>query len=107
MSGGLLRLTCAVYCLLLVVYSIYCPLARTEERGAQPMPAHKISVTFLRDRDHGGKSSQTDDIAQRLVEFVNGAKHSLHIAIYDCRLSPSLAGVVIPALKSAADRGVD
>jgi phosphatidylserine/phosphatidylglycerophosphate/cardiolipin synthase-like enzyme len=71
------------------------------------MPAHKISVTFLRDRDHGGKSSQTDDIAQRLVEFVNGAKHSLHIAIYDFRLSPSLAGAVIPALKSAADRGVD
>ena len=41
-----------------------------------------IDVTFLRD----GEKGQAVKVAAQLAEFINAAKSSLHIAIYDFRL---------------------
>jgi phosphatidylserine/phosphatidylglycerophosphate/cardiolipin synthase-like enzyme len=66
-----------------------------------------IDVTFLRDLDNGGQKDQPIQIATALAEFISAAKVSLHIAIYDFRLTdPQLADPVINALKERADAGV-
>ena len=66
-----------------------------------------INVTFLRDLDYGGHKNQPLQIATLLAEFISAAKVSLHIAIYDFRLSnPKLSEPVISALKERADAGV-
>jgi phosphatidylserine/phosphatidylglycerophosphate/cardiolipin synthase-like enzyme len=65
-----------------------------------------IQVTFLRDIDNGGDKKQPGAIAHQFVEFVNGAKSSIHIAIYDFRLTPALGDAIITALKQKAEAGV-
>jgi len=65
-----------------------------------------IQVTFLRDIDNGGRKEQPQTIAHQFVEFVDAAKSSLHIAIYDFRLSPALGDSIIEALKQKAKSGV-
>ena len=65
-----------------------------------------IDITFLRDTRHGGAQAQPTEIASRLADFVEAATHSIDIAIYDFRLTDSLAGPVVSALIAAADRGV-
>lgn len=66
-----------------------------------------IDVTFLRDLDNGGQKDQPIKIANALAEFIRAAKVSLHIAIYDFRLTdPQLADPVINALKERANAGV-
>ena len=61
-----------------------------------------ISVTFLE------QDKQTPaQVAGQLAEFLNAAKTSLHIAIYDFRLSDLTAGAVVGALRSRAAAGVD
>ena len=66
-----------------------------------------INVTFLRDLDNGGQKDQPIEIATLLAAFIRKAKVSVHIAIYDFRLSdPKLADLVINALTERADAGV-
>jgi phosphatidylserine/phosphatidylglycerophosphate/cardiolipin synthase-like enzyme len=65
-----------------------------------------VEVMFLRDVQRGGAADQPQRVAQRLVDFVAAAAHSLDVAIYDFRLSDQLAGPVVGALREAADRGV-
>jgi len=68
----------------------------------------KIDVTFLRDLDNGGQQEQPSKVASQLAKFVNAAKSSLHIAIYDFRLQKQeLLDPVIEALKGRADAGIE
>jgi hypothetical protein len=63
-----------ISCALLAGYTVHRPVTHIQGREEpEPTPSNKISVTFLRDRDHGGTPSQADDIAQRLGEFISGA----------------------------------
>jgi phosphatidylserine/phosphatidylglycerophosphate/cardiolipin synthase-like enzyme len=65
-----------------------------------------IEVLLLRDIKHGGHQGQANDVAERFAAFVEDAKHSLDLAIYDFRLSPALAKPVVTALTDAAARGI-
>jgi phosphatidylserine/phosphatidylglycerophosphate/cardiolipin synthase-like enzyme len=61
-----------------------------------------IAITFLeQDRQ------QPQQIAGRLAEFVSAARASLHIAIYDFRLSDAVGAPVIQALRDRAAAGVE
>ncbi len=60
-----------------------------------------IAVTTLTD---GGQ--QPIEVAHRLGDFLNAAKTSLHIAVYDLMLGPDTDPVVIGAIEGAAKRGV-
>lgn len=63
-----------------------------------------IELTFLKQSD----SKQAVKIATELAAFIHAAKSSLHIAIYDFRLTkPEIANPVINALKERADRGIE
>lgn len=70
---------------------------------ATKQPLH---ITFLRDLENGGNKEQPQAIAQQFVEFVQAAKSSLHITIYDFRLTPALGDPIIQALKQQAAAGV-
>ncbi len=61
-----------------------------------------IAVTFL---EQGGQ--QPAAIAALLAEFLAAARSTLHIAIYDFRLSPAVAEPVVRALQERAAAGVD
>lgn len=66
-----------------------------------------VNVTFLRDLKHGGSAGQAQSVADQLAGFVEAARTSVDIAIYDFRLSDSArVSTVIGALTAAADRGV-
>jgi phosphatidylserine/phosphatidylglycerophosphate/cardiolipin synthase-like enzyme len=65
-----------------------------------------LEVTFLRDTAHFPSASQPADTAKMLAQFVQAAKSSLDIAIYDFKLSDGLGGTVADAFKSAAGKGV-
>jgi len=66
-----------------------------------------INVTFLTDIDRSKEKAQPQKIANQLAEFINAAKSSLHIAIYDFRLQEStLAEPIITALKRSSEAGV-
>ena len=61
-----------------------------------------INVTFLE------QDKQTPaQVAAQLADFLNAAKTSLHVAIYDFRLSDATAGPVVQALQGRAAAGVD
>lgn len=61
-----------------------------------------IAVTFLE------QDKQTPaQIAAQLADFLNAAKKSLHVAIYDFRLGDAAAGPVVQALRGRAAAGVD
>jgi phosphatidylserine/phosphatidylglycerophosphate/cardiolipin synthase-like enzyme len=53
-----------------------------------------------------GKQSP-DNVADRLAEFLSAARTSLHVAIYDCRLSDGPSGAVVQALEARAAAGVE
>jgi phosphatidylserine/phosphatidylglycerophosphate/cardiolipin synthase-like enzyme len=66
-----------------------------------------IDLTFLRDIENGGRQEQPLEIATLLAEFISAAKVSLHIAIYDFRLTdPNLSDPVINALLERAKAGI-
>ncbi len=65
-----------------------------------------IQLTLLRDVENGGKSEQPQAIAQQFVEFINAAKSSIHICIYDFRLTPALGDPILEALKQQAKAGI-
>jgi phosphatidylserine/phosphatidylglycerophosphate/cardiolipin synthase-like enzyme len=66
-----------------------------------------VTVTFLRDRKHGGDAFQAKAVADQLAAFVEAATSSVDVAIYDFRLAdPGLISTVIGALTAAANRGV-
>jgi len=54
-----------------------------------------------------GASGQADKVAQALAEFISGAQKSLHIAIYDFRLSDKLTVPVLDAIRDRAKAGVE
>ncbi len=62
-----------------------------------------IETTFLTQ----GASGQGQKMAQTLAQFISGAQKSLHIAIYDFRLSDGLREPVINAIKERANAGVE
>jgi phosphatidylserine/phosphatidylglycerophosphate/cardiolipin synthase-like enzyme len=61
-----------------------------------------IEATFLSQGDQ-----QPQQIAQLLSEFLAAARSTLHLAIYDFRLSDPLAAPVIQALRQRAAAGVE
>ena len=66
-----------------------------------------ISTLFLRDTRFGGRSDQLSKVAAALAVFVQGAKSSIDVAIYDFRLDqPDAAAEVVDALTSASSRGI-
>src|SRR4051794_27125159 len=66
-----------------------------------------LSVTLLRDAEHGGDLDQPQAVADQLAAFFDEARSSIDIAIYDFRLTePGLAKTLPDALTSAAGRGV-
>jgi phosphatidylserine/phosphatidylglycerophosphate/cardiolipin synthase-like enzyme len=72
--------------------------------GADPAAPR---ITFLRDTRCGGDAGQPQQIAQQLLAFIQGAQKSLHIAIYDFRLSPALGNPIVQALSARAAAGVE
>ncbi|WP_137816961.1 phospholipase D-like domain-containing protein [Gandjariella thermophila] len=68
--------------------------------------AAPMDVTFLRDIKHGGPADQPTAVAAELAAFVDAAQSALLVAIYDFRLSDTLAAPVVAALTGAARRGV-
>jgi len=68
-----------------------------------------LRVTLLRDIDHGGQPSQPDQVAGQFLEFIQAAKTSLHLAIYDFRLSPQgkYYAPIVNALSERAQAGVE
>jgi phosphatidylserine/phosphatidylglycerophosphate/cardiolipin synthase-like enzyme len=62
-------------------------------------------VIELRTLTDGGQTSL--DIAHAVASFLDGAQHSLALALYDVRLHAETAEVVKRALVGARDRGVD
>src|SRR4029077_18667375 len=85
------------------------PSTAIAKKKATPSPITKgkVQTIFLRDISHGGKSTQPQAIADHLTAYVNGAKDSIHIAIYDFRLTPTLGDHFVNALISRANAGVD
>jgi hypothetical protein len=67
----------------------------------------QIDITFLQDVDHGGAASQPASIASLITGFCKQAQQTLHIAIYDFRLSPALGDELIQTLIDRANAGVD
>jgi phosphatidylserine/phosphatidylglycerophosphate/cardiolipin synthase-like enzyme len=65
-----------------------------------------IDVLLLRDTQHGGEAGQAQTVVTRFADYVASATHSLDLAIYDFRLSETLASTVVGALTAAAERGV-
>ncbi len=61
-----------------------------------------ISATFL---EQGAQSPA--QVAALLAEFLGAAQASLHLAIYDFRLTDSLAGPIVEALRKRSAAGVD
>jgi phosphatidylserine/phosphatidylglycerophosphate/cardiolipin synthase-like enzyme len=68
-----------------------------------------IQATLLHDIEHGGKFDQPDQVVSQLVEFIQAAQHSLHLAIYDFRLNPhgKYYTPIVNALRERAQAGVD
>jgi phosphatidylserine/phosphatidylglycerophosphate/cardiolipin synthase-like enzyme len=61
-----------------------------------------IVETFL---EEGGQEPSV--VAELLAEFLSAAQASLHLAIYDFRLSDALAAPIVGALRERAKAGVD
>jgi phosphatidylserine/phosphatidylglycerophosphate/cardiolipin synthase-like enzyme len=76
--------------------------AQAEEDGWHPAHPTTIETRTLSD---GGQAAAT--VAVWLAAFVDEARHSLAIALYDFALSEATAGPVIAAIRRAAGRGVD
>jgi phosphatidylserine/phosphatidylglycerophosphate/cardiolipin synthase-like enzyme len=61
-----------------------------------------FTVTFLEEQ-----GQPPVDVAAALADFLAAARTSLHLAIYDCRLSDALAAPVLTALRDRAAAGVE
>jgi phosphatidylserine/phosphatidylglycerophosphate/cardiolipin synthase-like enzyme len=61
-----------------------------------------ITTTFL---EQGGQAPAT--VAARLADFLAAARSSLHLAVYDFRLSDAVAAPVVQALRDRAAAGVE
>lgn len=60
-----------------------------------------LAVRFLAEHEQTAKA-----IAESFAEFVHGAQKSLDLAVYDMRLSPEVARIVVMALAERAQAGV-
>jgi len=56
--------------------------------------------------NNAAADEQSTAVATRLVKYIEGAKHSLHLAIYDFRLGDALGKPVVDALIKKAAAGV-
>src|SRR5207248_2836684 len=65
-------------------------------------PPMTIAVTFLEQ----GKQTPTQ-VAAQLAEFLEAARTSLHLALYDFRLGDAVAAPVVEALRRRAAAGVE
>src|SRR6478735_9291848 len=65
-----------------------------------------LSVEFLRDTRHGGDAGQPGRVAGLLAGFLDAARRSVDIAVYDFRLDSPLDAPVVDAINAAARRGV-
>ncbi len=73
-----------------------------------------IESTFLVDQgwpeyptSNKAADEQAVAVAQRLFDFIKAAEHSLHIAIFDFRLSDALGDMIVQLLKTKAANGVE
>jgi phosphatidylserine/phosphatidylglycerophosphate/cardiolipin synthase-like enzyme len=66
-----------------------------------------IDTTFLRDVSNGGDKGQPGMIAKQIADFVGGARSSIHISIYDFRLSQELGSQLIDKLIGQANAGLE
>jgi phosphatidylserine/phosphatidylglycerophosphate/cardiolipin synthase-like enzyme len=66
-----------------------------------------VEATFLRDVDHGADIGQPRRVATQLTEFVKSAQSSVHISIYDFRLSDALGSEFVATLILLAREGVE
>src|ERR1039458_4548872 len=66
-----------------------------------------INATFLRDRNHGGEAGQPAMVANMIAAFVAGARSTLHLSIYDFRLSDELGLPLVNNLIAQAKAGLD
>lgn len=70
--------------------------------GQQAQPgADNLAVRFL-----AQGAQQPATVAGWLAAFIGGARRSLDLALYDCRLSPTLGAILTEALRERADAGV-
>jgi phosphatidylserine/phosphatidylglycerophosphate/cardiolipin synthase-like enzyme len=66
-----------------------------------------VDATFLRDINHGGEATQPIMIAKLIADFIAGARISVHISIYDFRLSNELGRPLVDNLIAQANAGLD
>jgi phosphatidylserine/phosphatidylglycerophosphate/cardiolipin synthase-like enzyme len=59
----------------------------------------------LRELTDGGQTA--DDIARRVVAFVEPARHTLELALYDVRLPGEIGDLVADSIRAAHGRGVE
>jgi phosphatidylserine/phosphatidylglycerophosphate/cardiolipin synthase-like enzyme len=82
-------------------------LARHDRRGCAAAVTDSLELQFLRDVRHGGDPGQPRAVAAALARFVDGARSSVDVAIYDFRLTaPELVDAVVGAFTAASARGV-
>ena len=75
------------------------------EAHAQSVAADKAAVLIhVHTLTDGGQTSL--DVAQKIAAFVNGARETLELALYDIRLEDGTDDIVRDALVGAHDRGV-
>jgi len=67
-------------------------------------PSEVAAPVEVRTLVDGGQSAP--DLAGRIAGFLDAARQSLDLALYDFDLSPTVAGPVLEALRSARARGV-
>ncbi|MGH3770867.1 MAG: phospholipase D-like domain-containing protein [Pseudonocardiaceae bacterium] len=90
-------------------HAVFTEVSLAEHAGAVSAEnmTDPISVTFLRDVQHGGSADQLPHVADQLARFIATATQSVDVAIYDFRLSDtSAADAVVGALRDATERGV-
>src|SRR5947207_3639998 len=85
----------------------------------RPLSCGRTTAILGASRLHGSEGKMTihsirwlqgndgESIAKELVHFIEGAKRTLHIAIYDFRLVEHEKKLVVNAIKKAAHGGVD
>lgn len=75
--------------------------------SSAPAGTGSVESLFLRDTRHGGPPAQRSRVAARLAAFLDEARTSVDLAVYDLRLDdPATVQTVVGALTGAVARGV-
>jgi phosphatidylserine/phosphatidylglycerophosphate/cardiolipin synthase-like enzyme len=70
------------------------------------LPASVFGVVRLELHELTDGGQTADDIARRIVEFIEPAKTSLELALYDVRLPGAIGDLVADSIRAAQSRGV-